>query len=120
MELSKGYKQTEVGSIPEEWDVNTLESITPKNRQYGIVDGPFGSNLKTIHYRKSGIPIISSGFVTEGIFKASEYIYVDKEKFIQERRSAVNSGDIVMAKIGARCGASAILPENHKKGMHLK
>ena len=111
--LQKGYKQTEVGVIPEDWRVDSIESITPKGGKNGIVDGPFGSNLKTIHYRKSGVPIITSGYVTDGIFFADSYLYVDKEKFDEEKRSAVMPGDIVMAKIGARCGASAILPEKH-------
>jgi len=117
MEVRKGYKQTEVGVIPEDWDVDTLASTTPRNMRNSIVDGPFGSNLKTIHYRKSGIPIITSGYVTEGYFLADDYLYVDDEKFKQEKRSAVNAGDIVMAKIGARCGASAILPEWHQTGI---
>jgi len=117
MEVRKGSRQTEVGDIPEDWDVDTLESTTPRNMKNSIVDGPFGSNLKTIHYRKSGIPIITSGYVTEGYFFADDYLYVDDEKFKQEKRSAVNAGDIVMAKIGARCGASAILPDWHQTGI---
>jgi type I restriction enzyme S subunit len=112
--MVEGYKNTEVGVIPEDWVLFTIEELTPKNKKYNIVDGPFGSNLKTIHYRKSGIPIITSGYVTNGKFYANEYLYVDLEKFKQEKRSAVKGGDIVMAKIGERCGASAILPENHK------
>lgn len=118
MELTKSkFKQTEVGLIPEDWDLNTIESLTPKYGKYHIVDGPFGSNLKTEHYRKKGIPIITSGFVTNGYFKADVYLYVDIEKFHQEKRSAVKGGDIVMAKIGARCGASAILPLDHQEGI---
>ena len=112
--MVEGYKNTEVGVIPEDWVLFTIEELTPKNKKYNIVDGPFGSNLKTIHYRKLGIPIITSGYVTNGKFYANEYLYVDLEKFKQEKRSAVKGGDIVMAKIGERCGASAILPENHK------
>lgn len=117
MELRPGYKQTEVGVIPEEWDVDSLDSVTPVRVRNGIVDGPFGSNLKTIHYRKSGIPIITSGYVTDGRFLADTYLYVDEDKFEEEKRSAVRPGDIVMAKIGARCGASAILPKSHAIGI---
>jgi len=117
MELKVGYKQTEVGVIPEDWALDSIDSVPPKGGRNGIVDGPFGSNLKTIHYRKSGIPIITSGYVTEGSFFASSYLYVDKEKFEEEKRSAVTGGDIVMAKIGARCGASAILPREHEIGI---
>ena len=113
----KGYKKTEVGVIPEDWEVGSIESVVPPGKKYGIVDGPFGSNLKSIHYKTFGIPIISSGYVTEGHFFAKDYIYVDSQKFYQEKRSAVSGGDIVMAKIGARCGASAILPKDHETGI---
>jgi len=117
MEVRSGYKQTEVGVIPEDWEAVPIESLTPPNRKNGIVDGPFGSNLKTIHYRASGIPIITSGYVTDGMFRADQYLYVDRSKFLEEKRSAVQPGDIVMAKIGERCGASAILPATHETGI---
>ncbi|MHA3126730.1 restriction endonuclease subunit S [Legionella pneumophila] len=117
MELKSGYTTTDVEHPPKDWNTIELQSLVSNNTKYGIVDGPFGSNLKTIHYRKSGIPIISSGYVTEGFFDAHQYIYVDEEKFNQEKRSTVYPGDIVMAKIGARCGASAILPKNHEIGI---
>lgn len=68
--LRPGYKLTEVGVIPEDWSVDSVESVTPRGGKNGIVDGPFGSNLKTIHYRKSGIPIVTSGYVTDGRFLA--------------------------------------------------
>ena len=100
-----------------EWEQNTISYVTPRNTKYGIVDGPFGSNLKTIHYQSSGIPIITSGYVTKGFFQATNYLYVNQDKFNQEKRSAVFGGDIVMAKIGARCGASAILPLDHETGI---
>jgi type I restriction enzyme S subunit len=115
--IPAGYKLTKIGVRPEDWCIKRIEELTPVGKQYGIVDGPFGSNLKTEHYRKSGIPIVTSGYVTEGRFIADEYLYVDKEKFKQEKRSAVRGGDIVMAKIGARCGASAILPADHPESI---
>jgi type I restriction enzyme S subunit len=98
----------------EDWSSFALKDITPIDEKYGIVDGPFGSNLKTIHYKEEGVPIITSGYVTNGYFYAKKYLFVTPEKFLKEKRSAVRAGDIVMAKIGARCGASAILPKKHE------
>ena len=115
--MKAGYKQTEAGVIPQEWDALPLESVTPPKLKNAIVDGPFGSNLKTIHYRTSGIPIITSGYVTDGKFRADSYLYVDRAKYLEEKRSSVQPGDIVMAKIGERCGASAILPDTHETGI---
>ena len=43
MEVNPGYKQTEVGVIPEDWETADLASITDPNRpiSYGIVQtGP--------------------------------------------------------------------------------
>ena len=100
-----------------EWEGKVISELTPLGKKYGIVDGPFGSNLKTIHYKTEGIPIITSGYVTDGFFNAQNYLYVTKEKFEKEKRSAVQGGDIVMAKIGARCGASAIMPISHETGI---
>ena len=116
-EVRPGYELTEIGMLPDDWDISPIESVTPRGIRNGIVDGPFGSNLKTIHYRKSGIPIVTSGYVTDGVFSADTYMYVDELKFQAEKRSAVKPGDIIMAKIGARCGASAILPDKHPIGI---
>ena len=49
--LTKGightkFKKTEIGEIPEEWEVKILDEISA-NYKNSIVDGPFGSNLKT-------------------------------------------------------------------------
>ena len=106
------FKDSELGRIPESWEVTELIKICEDNKR-AIVDGPFGSNLKTIHFREQGIPVIQSNFVTSGKFNAKEYVYVDEDKFNSEIRSKVVGGDIVMAKIGANCGTSAIIPINH-------
>jgi len=107
-----GYKETKVGWIPEDWEAVKLGTIGAGIR-YAIVDGPFGSNLKSIHYRDEGVPVIQSGFVTSGLFKAKKYFYVEEDLFEKQKRSAVRGGDIIMAKIGAQAGRCAIMPKTH-------
>ena len=36
MEVKKGYKQTELGVIPEDWDVKTVEEIAPLQRGFDL------------------------------------------------------------------------------------
>jgi type I restriction enzyme, S subunit len=52
MELKPGYKQTEVGVIPEEWQVRPLDSITDPKRpiSYGIVQTgrPVNNGVKCV------------------------------------------------------------------------
>uniref|UniRef100_UPI00404763A5 restriction endonuclease subunit S n=1 Tax=Aliarcobacter sp. TaxID=2321116 RepID=UPI00404763A5 len=110
------FKDSELGMIPESWEVVELLKVCEDNKR-AIVDGPFGSNLKTIHFREEGIPVIQSNFVTSGKFNAKEYVYVDEDKFNSEIRSKVIGGDIVMAKIGANCGTSAIIPLEHPNAL---
>ncbi len=102
--------------IPAGWSVKKLGELA-NHVKYGIVDGPFGSNLKTEHYRDSGIPVIQSGFVTSQKFYAEKYLYVDNELFQKEKRSATHGNDIIMAKIGAHAGTAAILPKNHPESI---
>ena len=112
IKLSPNFKFSSIGPIPKDWEVKQLiDFCIDSNR--AIVDGPFGSNLKNIHLKKSGIPVINSSFVTEFIFSPHKYTFVDFELFQREIRSKVVPGDIVMAKIGARCGSSAIMPVDH-------
>ncbi len=110
------YKDSPLGKIPVEWECVELTEWSTKHSD-SIVDGPFGSNLKLVHYRSSGIPVIQSGYVTSGHFVANNYVYVDMEKFREQYRCRVNPKDIVMAKIGANCGRSAVLPENHPQSI---
>ncbi|CAN5456126.1 hypothetical protein BH11BAC3_BH11BAC3_07480 [soil metagenome] len=95
-------------------EIELLELVIKK---YGIVDGPFGSNLKTIHYKKEGVPIMQSSFVTKGYFRETERLYVDEEKYKEQIRSSVKSYDILMAKIGANYGECAIVPEYYDRAI---
>jgi type I restriction enzyme S subunit len=94
------YKASPLGWIPVEWEARELESIVAST-PHAIVDGPFGSNLKSEHYRDHGVPVIQSGYVTSGTFQANAYFYVTQQHFQSQARSRVDPGDIVMAKIGA-------------------
>jgi restriction endonuclease S subunit len=110
------FNGTRLGKLPRNWQIKPLQEVVSSN-QYAIVDGPFGSNLKSIHYRRSGIPVIQSGYVTTGRFLASSYYYVTAALFNAQRRSRVDPGDIVMAKIGAQAGRCAVLPDDHPVGI---
>ena len=67
MELRAGYKQTEVGVIPEEWEVLSVSDVT-KSFQNGFAFASHG-------YSKSGIPIVTMAQIgLDGRFKFKEEI----------------------------------------------
>ena len=48
-EVKPGYKLTEVGVIPEDWECTTVQGIASSVRN-AIVGGPFGSDLVSNNY----------------------------------------------------------------------
>jgi type I restriction enzyme S subunit len=48
-----GYQQTEVGVIPDDWEVRTVSDIA------AVRTGPFGSSLHERDYVEEGTPIVT-------------------------------------------------------------
>ena len=56
-EVPVGYKRTEVGVIPEDWESSCVRAISSSSRN-AIVGGPFGSDLVSKDYAAHGVPVI--------------------------------------------------------------
>lgn len=92
--------------IPQGWKIVELSEIA--DGDYGIVDGPFGSNLKVSDYiddSVNGVPVLTTKNLN-GDYSKDSVRYISKEKFDSLKRSAVTPGDIIVAKIGTigKCG----------------
>jgi type I restriction enzyme S subunit len=99
-----------LGEVPESWGVKRLKHVKAEEAN-AFVDGPFGSNLKSEHFVDNGdVYVIESGFATQGQLEVDDLKTITVEHFNTIRRSEVREGDIVIAKIGAQFGKSAILP----------
>lgn len=94
-EMKSGYKMTEVGVIPEDWEVKELGDITKD-----MSDGPFGSNLKSCHYtNKKEVRIIQlSNIGTDG-WSDNNRKYTTYKHLDTIRRCEVKSGNLVIAKM---------------------
>lgn len=77
-------------------------------------DGPFGSMLKTAHYRATGARVIRLGNLGEGEFLDHDQAYVSLDHFEQIKRHEACRGDVIVASLGdgARAAGRAVaLPE---------
>ena len=74
-----------------------------------IVDGPFGSNLKTIDYVDSGVRVIQINNIGESQFRNGNKRYITEEKFNSLIKHSVIPGDIVVAKMGEPIGRACIV-----------
>lgn len=89
MEVKPGYKQTEVGVIPEEWDVSTLSRISSK-----ITDGDHATPQRS----KQGYYLLSARNVLNGRIDVSDVDYVGESEYRRMRqRCGPEAGDVLIS-----------------------
>jgi len=103
-------------TIPDKWDIVSLIDTTSK-KSNSIVDGPFGSNLKTSDYDEKGkIPVLMIQMLYD-INTIKQARCITEQKFNEIKRSKIVSGDILVAKIGNTYGLTCIYPDNFPVAM---
>ncbi len=88
-----------IWELPVDWHWTTLGKLAAPVPN-AIVDGPFGSNLKTSDYVASGCPVLQGKNITGNVFRWSDIRYVSAHKAEELKRSKVREGDILIIKIG--------------------
>lgn len=92
MKIPEGYKQTEVGVIPEDWYVSSLQNVCRAPITYGIVQcGPHINN---------GVPYIRVSDMNLRELDASSMLRTSSKISDSFKRSQVEEGDIVYALRG--------------------
>lgn len=106
---SDKFKQTEIGEIPEDWEVVQLNTLIGD-----ISDGPFGSNLKTEHYTKEReARIIQLSNVGEDGWNDENTKYTTFIHAKELSRCIVPSGSVIIAKM-MPAGRSILCPNNER------
>lgn len=98
--------------LPTNWDWAALYSVSTVDK-FSIVDGPFGSDLKTSDYiDEKGVPVLTISMMYD-IDDLSNARQISIEKFESLKRSKVKGGDILVAKIGSTYGLTCLYPQEH-------
>lgn len=101
--IPAGYKQTEVGVIPEDWEISQLRDLLKTPPKYGI-------NAPAVPLEgKLPVYIRITDISEDGYFKPSEKVGV-KSQFSSQYQLA--NGDIVLARTGASVGKSYLYKEH--------
>jgi type I restriction enzyme S subunit len=96
-------------SLPQGWGwatVGELADLAPNS----ITDGPFGSNLKTEHYTRTGPRVIRLQNIGDSVFR-DEMAHISDEHYSRLRKHEIFAGDIVIAAFGDPAPRACIVPE---------
>ena len=93
--VKPGYKETEVGVIPEEWHICELRNISD------VKTGPFGSALHAEDYVQSGTPIITVEHLGEKAITRQNLPLVSDEDVKRLSAYILHCGDIVFSRVGS-------------------
>lgn len=103
MAVKKGYKQTEVGVIPEDWEVATLQDLTVASQPitYGV--------LKPGAYVPYGVPLLQIQDVIYGNIDVDSLHRIGGALDSQYLRTRLSEDDIVISLVGT-VGKVALIP----------
>lgn len=95
MEVKPGYKQTEVGVIPEEWEIIQIRDVA------SVRTGPFGSSLHESDYVQDGTPIITVEHLSEHGVIHSNLPMVSEIDRKRLKAYSLEKDDIVFSRVGS-------------------
>ncbi|UYO93043.1 restriction endonuclease subunit S [Pollutimonas sp. M17] len=107
MEVTPGYKQTEVGVIPEDWGIRTVFEIAGYQKAR-FDDGDW---IEAEHISDGGYRIVQTGNIGMGKFvekDAKKYIY--ESSFEKLKCKELIPGDILICRLAEPAGRACILP----------
>ena len=106
MGVRPGYKQTEVGVIPEDWEVKSLHAISERI-MVGI------ASAATHAYRDKGVVMFRNQNIKSGYLDDSDVLYIaeDYEQAFKNKR--LKGGDLLTARTGYP-GTTSIVPSQYE------
>jgi len=103
-------ESTQLPNLPRSWIWASTDQLA-SSEKYSMAIGPFGSNLKVVDYRSEGVPLIFVRNIRLRLFNGQCTWFVSNEKAEELRAHFVESGDILITKMGDPPGDACIYPE---------
>lgn len=113
--MREGYKNTEVGVIPEDWEVYTLDELINKRYIYEILDGNHGALYpRNEEFVDSGVPYISANSINRNKIDFTKAKYLTVERANKFKKGVAKNGDVLFAH-NATVGPVALLGTKDEK-----
>lgn len=108
MELMPGYKQTEVGVIPNDWETKTLLELAEGKKEL-FDDGDW---IEAEHITTKGVRLIQTGNIGIGKFiEKDERKYIYEASFVSLRCKELKQGDLLICRLAEPAGRSCVLED---------
>lgn len=104
-EIKQGYKQTDIGVIPEDWTLKSLLFLSEK-----IMVGIASS--ATYAYRLTGVKMFRNQNIKPNFLDDKDIIYLDPNYEVLFRNKRLQEGDLLTARTGYP-GTTCIVPKKH-------
>lgn len=103
-------------NLPDSWLWSRLAN-TVVDHSSDIVDGPFGSNLKSTEYQDEGKPILRIQNIKSNKFIDKNIKYVSNEKYNFLKRHQFKPNDVIVTKLGDPLGLACRVPLDFMGGV---
>ncbi len=98
MELKPGYKQTEVGVIPEEWRVEKINQLLEDKAILSHLDGNHGELYpRSSEFKQHGVPYIGANDFSDGFVTFDRCKFLSEERAAKFRKGVAKNGDVLFA-----------------------
>ncbi len=109
-------KPVSKNELPEGWAWANLGDLVDDSKQ-DLVDGPFGSNLKSCEYQSEGVPVLKIQNIKNNRFVDKNIDFISKEKADSLIRHSFKSEDLIITKLGNPLGACCKVPNKYTFGI---
>lgn len=107
MAVKPGYKQTEAGCSPVEWEVTTLLALV-KGKKELFDDGDW---IESEHITSQGVRLVQTGNIGIGCFVEKEdRKYISEASFTSLRCKQLLTGDLLICRLADPAGRASVFP----------
>jgi type I restriction enzyme, S subunit len=107
MEVKAGYKQTEAGVIPKDWELRKFGDLAT------FRTGPFGSALHKSDYTSNGVPVINPMHIIDGHIVPTRSMTISEQAANALSDFRLSPGEVVIGRRGDM-GRCAVVREEHR------
>lgn len=106
MVAPKGYKETDIGCIPVEWECVIMDDLIDE-----ISMGPFGSDITVSNFVSFGVPVLNGYNVSAEVLKDYFTNFVTPQKAKSLKKAIAHRGDIIVTHRGT-IGQISVIPND--------